>query len=162
YGYILPFVLYATWVAVAMWDLIRQESAPLPHRARWMLIVLVVPFLGPLLYFAFGRSPIPRQLRLLLTAGGTVVYPLFLRVRVRLLARPFDSVLTARAVPTSSVVRTCVPPSACLSRPSMSITRIGSTSAGIRLALVRIRSGSPNASSRGRNRTCTSCPAASA
>ena len=61
YGYILPFVLYATWVAVAMWDLIRQESEPLPHRTRWMLLVLVVPFLGPLLYFAFGRSPIPRQ-----------------------------------------------------------------------------------------------------
>ena len=82
YGYILPFVLYATWVAVAMWDLIRQESAPLPHRTRWMLVVLVVPFLGPLLYFAFGRSPIPRQLRLVLTAGGIVVYLLFLGLGV--------------------------------------------------------------------------------
>lgn len=82
YGYILPFVLYATWVAVAMWDLIRQESAPLPHRTRWMLVVLVVPFLGPLLYLAFGRSPIPRQLRLVLTAGGIVVYLLFLGLGV--------------------------------------------------------------------------------
>jgi hypothetical protein len=82
YGYVLPFVLYATWVAVAMWDLIRQESAPLPHRTRWMLVVLVVPFLGPLLYFAFGRSPIPRQLRLVLTAGGIVVYLLFLTLGV--------------------------------------------------------------------------------
>jgi hypothetical protein len=82
YGYVLPFVLYATWVAVAMWDLIRQESAPLPHRARWMLVVLVVPFLGPLLYFAFGRSPIPRQLRLVLTAGGIVVYAVFLALGV--------------------------------------------------------------------------------
>jgi hypothetical protein len=82
YGYVLPFVLYATWVAVAMWDLIRQESAPLPHRTRWMLVVLVVPFLGPLLYFAFGRSPIPRQLRLVLTAGGVVVYLLFLGLGV--------------------------------------------------------------------------------
>jgi hypothetical protein len=78
YGYILPFVLYATWVAVAMWDLIRQESAPMPHRTRWMLVVLIVPFLGPLLYFAFGRSPIPRQLRLVLTAGGVAVYLVFL------------------------------------------------------------------------------------
>jgi hypothetical protein len=82
YGYVLPFVLYATWVAVAMWDLIRQESAPLPHRTRWMLVVLVVPFVGPLLYFAFGRSPIPRQLRLVLTAGGIVVYLLFLGLGV--------------------------------------------------------------------------------
>jgi hypothetical protein len=74
YAYILPFVLYAAWVAVAMWDLVRQESASIPHRARWMLVVLVVPFLGPLLYFAFGGSPIPRQLRLVLTAGAIVVY----------------------------------------------------------------------------------------
>jgi parallel beta-helix repeat protein len=82
YGYILPFVLFATWMAVAMWDLIRQESAPMPHRARWMLIVLIVPFIGPLLYFAFGRSPIPRQLRLVLTAGGIVAYLLFLSLGV--------------------------------------------------------------------------------
>ncbi len=78
YGYILPFVLYATWVAVAIWDLIRQESAPMPHRTRWMLVVLVVPFLGPLLYYGFGRSPIPRQLRLVLTVGGVVAYLIFL------------------------------------------------------------------------------------
>ncbi|MEP6759391.1 MAG: plastocyanin/azurin family copper-binding protein [Actinomycetota bacterium] len=78
YGYVLPFVLYATWVAVAMWDLIRQESAPMPHRARWMLVILLVPFIGPLLYYGFGHSPIPRQLRLVLTVGGIVVYLLFL------------------------------------------------------------------------------------
>jgi hypothetical protein len=70
----LPFVLYASWVAVALWDLIRQEAASMSHRARWMLVVLVVPFFGPLLYFGFGRSPIPRELRLVLTAGGVVVY----------------------------------------------------------------------------------------
>ncbi len=80
YGYVLPFVLYASWVAIALWDLIRQESAPMPHRARWMLVVLVVPFAGPLLYFALGGSPIPRQLRLVLTAGGVAVYLVFLLV----------------------------------------------------------------------------------
>ena len=74
YGYILPLVLYVTWVAIAMWDLIRQESLPIPFRTRWMLVVLVVPFVGPLLYFVWGRSPIPRQLRLVLTAGGIAVY----------------------------------------------------------------------------------------
>ena len=82
YGYILPFVLFATWMAVAIWDLIRQESAPMPHRTRWMLIVLIVPFIGPLLYFAFGRSPIPQQLRLALTVGGIVAYLLFLGLGV--------------------------------------------------------------------------------
>ena len=73
YGYLLPFVIYVSWVAVAMWDLMRQESVPIPFRARWMLVVLVVPFVGPLLYFGFGRSPIPRPLRLVFTLGAVVV-----------------------------------------------------------------------------------------
>ena len=72
YGYVLPGVLYGAWVTIALWDLIRQESRPISSRARWMAVVLLVPFAGPLLYFAFGRSPIPSQLRLLLTAGGLV------------------------------------------------------------------------------------------
>jgi hypothetical protein len=78
YGYILPFVLYASWVAVAMWDLIRREADPIPERARWMAVVLLVPFIGPLLYFALGGSSIPAQLRLMLTAGGVMAYLVFL------------------------------------------------------------------------------------
>ena len=78
YGYILPFVLYASWVAIAMWDLIRRDADAIPERARWMALVLVVPFVGPLLYFAFGRSSIPAQLRLMLTVGGVVAYLVFL------------------------------------------------------------------------------------
>jgi plastocyanin len=84
YGYVLPFVLYAAWVAIALWDLIRRDDVPMSHRTRWMLVVLVVPFVGPLLYFGFGRSPIPRQLRLMLTAGGAAVYLLFLLAGVLL------------------------------------------------------------------------------
>ncbi|MDQ4108755.1 MAG: right-handed parallel beta-helix repeat-containing protein [Actinomycetota bacterium] len=78
YGYILPFVLYASWVAVAMWDLIRREGDSMPNRAGWMAIVLLAPFVGPLLYFGFGRSSIPVQLRLMLTAGGVTAYLVFL------------------------------------------------------------------------------------
>jgi hypothetical protein len=77
YGYILPFVLYATWVAVAMWDLIRRDADAIPGRAAWMGAVLLVPFLGPLVYFAFGGSRIPVQLRLTLTAGGVAAYLVF-------------------------------------------------------------------------------------
>jgi hypothetical protein len=84
YGYILPFVLYASWVAIAMWDLIRREADSIPDRARWMAIVLLVPFAGPLLYFAFGRSTIPAQLRLMLTAGGVAVYLVFVVIGVTL------------------------------------------------------------------------------
>jgi plastocyanin len=74
YGYLLPFVLYAAWMSVALWDLIRQEGAAIPHRARWMAVVLLVPFVGPILYFAFGGSPIPKQLRLMLVLGGMGAY----------------------------------------------------------------------------------------
>ena len=70
YAYVLPGFLYAAWLTIALWDLIRQESVPISFRTRWMLAVIVVPFLGPVLYFAFGRSPIPKQLRLMLVAGG--------------------------------------------------------------------------------------------
>ena len=70
--------------------------------------MLLVPFVGPLLYFAFGRSPIPSQLRLMLTAGGVIAYLVFLVIglrprrlitssswiRIRLKALPFDSVFT--------------------------------------------------------------------
>ncbi len=74
YAYVLPGFLYAAWVTIALWDLIRQESAPISFRARWMAIVILVPLLGPILYYAFGRSPIPKQLRLMLTLGGALVY----------------------------------------------------------------------------------------
>jgi plastocyanin len=82
YGYILPFVLYASWVAIAMWDLIRRDADAISERARWMAIVLLVPFVGPLLYFAFGKSSIPSQLRLMLTAGGVIAYLVFLALGV--------------------------------------------------------------------------------
>jgi hypothetical protein len=41
-----------------------------------MAVVILVPLLGPILYYAWGRSPIPRQLRLMLVVGGAVVYAL--------------------------------------------------------------------------------------
>lgn len=72
YGYVLPGFLYAAWVTIALWDLIRQEAMPISFRARWMTVVILVPFLGPILYYAFGRSPIPRQLRMMLVVGGAL------------------------------------------------------------------------------------------
>ncbi|HET9249080.1 MAG TPA: right-handed parallel beta-helix repeat-containing protein [Actinomycetota bacterium] len=78
YGYVLPFVLYASWVAISLWDLIRRDADSIPHRARWMAVVLLVPFVGPLLYFGFGGSEIPAPLRLMLTAGGVAAYLVFL------------------------------------------------------------------------------------
>jgi hypothetical protein len=62
--------------------LIRREADSIPDRARWMAIVLVVPFVGPPLYLAFGPSTIPAQLRSMLTAGGVAAYLVFLTLGV--------------------------------------------------------------------------------
>ena len=55
YAYALPLVLYTAWVSIALWDLARQDAVPNRIRIAWMLVVLAVPLLGPIAYFAFGR-----------------------------------------------------------------------------------------------------------
>jgi Phospholipase_D-nuclease N-terminal len=74
YAYVLPLILYSAWVSIALWDLVRQEAVPNRTRVMWMLVVLVVPLAGPVAYFAFGRSPIQRSLRLMLVAGALAIY----------------------------------------------------------------------------------------
>ncbi len=74
YAYALPIVLYCAWVSIALWDLARQDAVPNRRRVVWMILVLAVPVLGPVAYFAFGRSPIQPALRLTLVAGGLLVY----------------------------------------------------------------------------------------
>jgi plastocyanin len=45
YAYLLPFVLYASWVSIALWDLVRSGRS---KRAviGWTAVILLVPFLG--------------------------------------------------------------------------------------------------------------------
>jgi plastocyanin len=74
YAYLLPLILYVAWVSIALWDLIRQEGLANRRRVGWMAIILLVPLLGPILYYIFGRSPIPRSLRTMLVAGGFGIY----------------------------------------------------------------------------------------
>jgi hypothetical protein len=77
YGYLLPLILYASWVSVAVWDLVRRDDASVGVRAAWMAGVLIVPVVGPVAYYALGRSRIPGALRLMLVLGGLVVYAAF-------------------------------------------------------------------------------------
>jgi plastocyanin len=74
YAYLLPLILYVAWVSIAIWDLIRQDAASNRRRMGWMAAILLVPLLGPILYYVFGRSPIPRSLRTMLVAGGLGIY----------------------------------------------------------------------------------------
>jgi plastocyanin len=74
YAYVLPLVVYSAWVSIALWDLVRQDAVPNRTRILWMIVVLAVPLLGPIAYYAFGRSPIQASLRLMLVVGGLAIY----------------------------------------------------------------------------------------
>jgi plastocyanin len=74
YVYALPLILYSAWVSIALWDLARQDAVPNGVRVGWMAGVIAVPLAGPIAYYAFGRSPIQRSLRVMLVAGGIGIY----------------------------------------------------------------------------------------
>ncbi len=74
YGYVFPMVLYAAWVAIALWDLVRRESLTDRRRIGWMALVLALPVVGPLSYYAAGGSAIPRSVRSFLVVGGLAIY----------------------------------------------------------------------------------------
>jgi len=74
YGYVLPLVLYAAWVTISLWDLVRREELAAGRRLGWMTVVLVVPFLGPVLYLVAGGSPIDRAVRWFLLVGALAIY----------------------------------------------------------------------------------------
>jgi hypothetical protein len=84
YAYALPLILYTAWVSIAIWDLVRQDAVPNRTRVLWIVVILVVPLIGPIAYYAFGRSPIQRALRLMLVAGGLAIYAVVTAIAVTL------------------------------------------------------------------------------
>ena len=78
YAYVLPLALYATWVVIAIWEIIKRDDLSKGTGVMWILAILVLPFVGVLAYYIFGKSEIPAAYRWVLTAGGIGVYVLFL------------------------------------------------------------------------------------
>jgi plastocyanin/uncharacterized membrane protein YhaH (DUF805 family) len=74
YGYVFPLALYASWIAIALWDLIRREELSDRRRIGWMALVLVVPVVGPVAYFLGGGSTISTAVRWFLVVGGLAIY----------------------------------------------------------------------------------------
>ena len=74
YTYYLPLALYAAWLSVATWDIVRRNEMKGGTRIGWMAVVYLIPVLGPLAYFLFGKSEIPRSTRLALAVGAPVAY----------------------------------------------------------------------------------------
>ena len=56
YGYFLPLMLYAVWSALAFWDLGNREGLSRGTAVFWVLVILLVPFLGALAYHLIGGS----------------------------------------------------------------------------------------------------------
>jgi plastocyanin len=74
YGYLLPFVLYAAWTSLALWDLARRDDLRRGVAIGWIAVVLVVPFLGVIAYHVLGRPRLPAWLRAAVVGGGLVAY----------------------------------------------------------------------------------------
>lgn len=74
YGYVFPLILYAAWVAIALWDLVRREAVSDRRRIGWMALILIVPVFGPVAYFVAGGSGISPSVRWFLVLGGIVIY----------------------------------------------------------------------------------------
>jgi hypothetical protein len=79
YAYVLPLVLYAAWVVIAMWEIItNRDDLSRGAAVGWILAILIVPFLGVVAYYVLGKSQIPVAFRWVLLAGGIGAYALFL------------------------------------------------------------------------------------
>jgi plastocyanin len=80
YGYLLPFVLYAAWTSLALWDLARRDDLSRGAAVGWIAVVLLVPFLGVIAYHVLGRPSLPAWLRAAVVGGGLVAYLVVLGV----------------------------------------------------------------------------------
>jgi hypothetical protein len=78
YSYVLPLVLYAAWVVIAVWEIVKRDDMSRGAGVAWILAILVIPFLGVIAYYIFGKSQIPAVYRWVLLAGGMGAYLLFL------------------------------------------------------------------------------------
>lgn len=74
YMYFLPLALYGAWLSVITWDVVRRSEMKTGARLGWLAIAYLIPVLGPLAYFFFGKSPIQRTPRFAIAIGAPVIY----------------------------------------------------------------------------------------
>ncbi|MEA2452746.1 MAG: hypothetical protein QOG04_1456 [Actinomycetota bacterium] len=74
YGYLLPFLLLATWSILALWDIARRDDITPARGVLWVAIIFVIPFLGAIAYHVVGGSKLPAWLRWAVIAGGLLAY----------------------------------------------------------------------------------------
>ncbi len=74
WAYLMPFMLFAALLAVKLWDIVRREDLSRTATIVWIAIGLLLPFVGILAYFLFGKSSIPAWQRLAIVGGGLAAY----------------------------------------------------------------------------------------
>ncbi|MBO71371.1 MAG: plastocyanin [Actinobacteria bacterium] len=74
YGYLMPFVLYAAWAALAIKDIDSNEKVKGSGKYMWLAIVYLVPFFGVLIYHLAGPSAISRSTKVAAIGGGLISY----------------------------------------------------------------------------------------
>ena len=75
WGYFLPLALVGAWIGLAIWDMVkRQDEMGKGAIIGWFAVILLVPVVGVILYFIFGRSSIPAWLRAVVVGGGLAAY----------------------------------------------------------------------------------------
>jgi len=81
WAYFLPLALVGAWMALAIWDIVRrQDEMSKGMTITWYAIILLVPIIGVMAYFVFGKSMIEPWLRGLIVGGGAVAYVVVLAV----------------------------------------------------------------------------------
>lgn len=74
YVYQLPLLLYTAWVTMAVWDIARRDDMADGKKVGWLIAALVLPVIGPIAYYAAGRSPLSAMFRFGLVGGSLIVY----------------------------------------------------------------------------------------
>ena len=78
YGYLMPFVLYSAWTALALYDLNTNKQVAGGKKYMWLAIVFLVPFFGVLAYHLVGPSSISKTMKFAAIGGGLISYLLIL------------------------------------------------------------------------------------
>ena len=74
YGYFMPFVLFAAWSAMALWDVNTNERTQGKSRYIWLAVIFLIPFFGVIYYHLFGPSKISRSMKVAAIGGGLLSY----------------------------------------------------------------------------------------
>ena len=77
-AFFFPLMLYATWATLAFADLGRREDRSPSGTVGWVMVILLLPWIGAAAYHLVGRSTISAPIRGTMLAGGVGVYGLLL------------------------------------------------------------------------------------